>query len=221
MTIVEMRLSFREEPDTIIKTDSAASVDARRAHPMATVGIHLIWTTYGTWLPGDSRSHWSPLFDHYRQIRERGGKLNPADLTTRDIARERMRESPKFLTEAEIEIVADSLSRLVCHPGVPVQEPRLPCVYAAAIEANHVHLLLGPLEELIAVVAGRLKGRTSSDVLALESNRGRERTWTAKYWKVFLFDALALDAVKKYIEEHNLRRGLPAAPYPWICPVEV
>ena len=184
-------------------------------------GIHLIWTTYGTWLPGDSRGHWSPLLDFYGQILERGGKLNKADLVTRHVAQERMKESPKVLTDAECQIVAATLGTLVRQPGVQNLDPDLPCVFAAAIESNHVHLLLRPLNESIGVVAGRFKGRTSSDVLALESNRGRERTWTAKYWKVFLFDAIALEAVKNYIEEHNIRRGLPAAPFPWICPIEL
>ena len=44
-----------------------------------THGIHLIWTTHGTWLPGDRRGHWSPLFNLYGNIRERGGKLNLPD----------------------------------------------------------------------------------------------------------------------------------------------
>lgn len=41
---------------------------------MATIGIHLVWTSYGTWLPGDDRGHWSPLFDFYGHLVERGGK---------------------------------------------------------------------------------------------------------------------------------------------------
>jgi hypothetical protein len=33
---------------------------------------------------------------------------------------------------------------------------------------------------------------------------------------VFLSSAEAVEAVKKYIDAHNLRRGLPAEPFPWI-----
>ena len=53
---------------------------------MATVGIHLVWTAYGTWLPGDDRGHWSPLYQFYGDVIERGGQLNRADLTTREYA---------------------------------------------------------------------------------------------------------------------------------------
>lgn len=177
---------------------------------MATVGIHLIWTTYGTWLPGDDRGHWSPLFDCYGSILAAGGQLNRADLSTRQIAREMMKESAKVLDVEEQGIVAATLGDIVRTQQYDI--------HAAAIEPTHVHLLLGPLAESISVVAGRLKGQTSSALRDLPRNHGRERTWTAKYWKVFLFDEWALARVTKYIEDHNLRRSLRAAPSDWIRP---
>ena len=115
----------------------------------------------------------------------------------------------KLLSQEERIVVATKLGTLL---GGALQ----PRAYAAAIEENHVHILLGPVEEKIHVTAGRLKGCTSSEVLALPSNQHRTRTWTSKYWKVFLFDDTAFFAVKQYIEEHNLRRGLPASPYEWL-----
>ena len=175
---------------------------------MATVGIHLIWTTYGTWLPGDDRGHWSPLFDFYGHVVEKGGKLNRSDLMTTEACRERMKESPKVLDAEERIIVAAKIGEVVREHGIEV--------YAAAIESTHVHLLVGPLAEHVGIAAGRFKGATSSAVLELPRNQGRERTWTAKYWKVFLFDDVALEQVKRYIEAHNLRRGDVAAPFDWI-----
>jgi REP element-mobilizing transposase RayT len=168
---------------------------------MATVGIHLVWTSYGTWLPGDDRDHWSPLFDFYGRVIERGGQLNRADLVTEQAARELMTEPAKVLTAEERRVVAETLGTLVRGPGQPL-------AYAAAIEETHVHLLVGPVAEDIGKATGRFKGKTSSAVLDLPTNRGRKRTWTGKYWKVFLFDEVAFYAVKLYIEEHNLRRGL-------------
>jgi hypothetical protein len=84
-----------------------------------------------------------------------------------------------------------------------------------------VHILLGPVEEKIHKTAGRFKGTTSSALLALPANKGREHTWTARYWKVFLFDHVGVAVVKAYIEAHNLRRGLEASPYPWITPLRI
>ena len=179
-----------------------------------TCGIHLIWTTYGTWLPGDSRGHWSSLFDLYGNIIEKGGKLNLPDSATRKRALDNMLEPPKYLDAEEIEIVANELSR---HVG----EPPAPPAWAVTIESNHMHLLVGPVEEDLKQFAGRIKGRTSSEVGAMAKNRDRERVWTSGYWKVFLYDAEAVRAVKDYIDAHNIRRGLPAEPYSWIKPIDI
>jgi len=179
---------------------------------MATVGIHLVWTTYGTWLPGDDRGHWSPLFDFYGHLLECGGKLNRGDLASQQQARERMTEPAKVLSNEERLVVAETLGTLVGG----AEQPR---AYAAAIEETHVHLLLGPVAEDIGKAAGRFKGKTSSAVLQLPASRERQRTWTAKYWKVFLFDETAFAAVKQYIEAHNIRRGLPASPFSWISAI--
>src|SRR5207253_6365078 len=119
-----------------------------------------------------------------------------------------MTEPLKRLDPEEIAVVADELSRHVgAAPGPPA--------WAAAVEANHVHLLVGPVEEDLERFVGRVKGRTSSAVGALPRNPDRKRVWTKGYWKVFLFDDIGLRAVKEYIDAHNVRRGLPADPYPW------
>ena len=62
---------------------------------MSTVAIHVIWTTYMTWPPGDPRGHWSPLFDMYGGLIERGHKLNLPDPVTLQMATELARESPR------------------------------------------------------------------------------------------------------------------------------
>jgi REP element-mobilizing transposase RayT len=176
--------------------------------------IHVIWTTYMTWPPGDRRGHWSPLFDFYGHLIDQGHKLNMPDGTTAAVAAGVAREPPKVLTAAERQIVADTIGdtlRTQMEPGARI--------HAGAIEDNHTHLLLGPINEPIDRVVGRLKGRTSSAVIAARAEPGRQRTWTAGYWKVFLFDLAAVPPVADYIVDHNRRRGLPAAPYDWITPI--
>jgi hypothetical protein len=96
-----------------------------------------------------------------------------------------------------------------------------PLAWACAVEPNHVHLLVSPLNEEVAKYAGRMKGRTSSEVRKQPRNQSRQRIWTADYWKVFLFDMEAVAVVKQYIEDHNVRRGLPAAPFPWLTPLVI
>ena len=179
---------------------------------MSHCAIHAIWTTYMTWPPGDARSHWSALFDFYGRLIEQGHKLNLPDRNTRQHAMELAKEPPRLLSELDQRIVADTIGGLL---KADIRGK----VHAAAVERTHVHLLFGPLNENIERVIGRIKGRTSSEVIARGSEPGRRRTWTAGYWKVFLFDERSLPFVARYIEAHNERRGLPAAPFGWITPL--
>ena len=189
---------------------------------MATLATHLVWTAYMTWPPGDPRGHWSPLFDLYGQITAQGGRLQLPDTTTRRVAAEKAREPAKILDASETTVVAAALGALVRPPLAPrtPDQEAMPACYAAAIEATHVHLLVGPVQEELSRCVGRMKGTSSSAVLALRPNQGRHRVWTGGYWKVFLFDMATVQAVKRYIDEHNVRRGLPAEPFAWITPLD-
>src|SRR5262245_37434587 len=179
-----------------------------------TVGIHLIWTCYGTWLPGDDRGHWSALFDLYGDLIRAGHQLNMPDEVTTRRAMELMKEEPRVLRDDEPDIVAATMAQYLA-PALAGGT----AAYACAIESNHVHLLVGPVHEPIERFAGRLKGTSSSALLKRPDNWDRKRSWTTGYWKVFLFDLEAMRAVVQYIEAHNARRVLPASAVDWLQPL--
>ncbi|MFB3139212.1 MAG: hypothetical protein ACE10B_08330 [Phycisphaerales bacterium] len=85
-----------------------------------TRGIHVIWTTYGTWLPSDPRKpgQWSPLFDFYGRMKQASRRLNMPDAATYRHARMLIKESPKVLTDGEIETVAEVIGAHLA-PGMP------------------------------------------------------------------------------------------------------
>ena len=213
---------------------------------MTTRGIHVVWTTYMTWLPGDSRGHWSALFDVYGRLRAKGHRLHLPDAATLEHAQRVAVDEPKVLTPAERVVVAHEISQHVRWPSysprlagggvsasiqargntaIPPGKPGAMCdkpvCYAAAIEDNHVHLLFGPVNEDVGKFVGRLKGRTSSELKKLPINRDRQRLWTGGYWKVFLFDDEAIRSVARYIEQHNVRRGVDASPHAWVSPLNI
>jgi REP element-mobilizing transposase RayT len=179
---------------------------------MSCVAIHTIWTTYMTWPPGDRRGHWSALFDFYGHLKDRGHQLNLPDPITLQYATANAKEPERVLTSCDQQIVAETVGQVLkeVHPRISI--------YAAAIERTHVHLLFGPSVHPIAKLVGLIKGRTSSDVIARGSEPWRTRTWTAGYWKVYVYDLLVIPEIQAYIERHNTRRGLAGAPYAWIEP---
>jgi REP element-mobilizing transposase RayT len=178
---------------------------------MSTVAIHAIWTTYLTWPPGDPRGHWSPLFDFYGHLIDQGHKLNLPDPITVQYATAQTKETERVLTPEDQQIVADMIG-LILREDL---EGRV-AAYASAIERTHTHLLLSNCDSDIDKVIGRIKGKTSSAVIKNGSEPWRERTWTTGFWKVFVYDVTTLPHIQVYIENHNKRRGLSPAPYPWI-----
>ena len=116
---------------------------------MGTVAIHVIWTTYMTWPPGDERGHWSPLFDLYRGLKEQGHKLNVADPATLRIATELAKEPQRILTSIDQQIIAETIGAIVREMGIDV--------LAAAIERTHTHLLPGAPSTTSTSLSGRSK----------------------------------------------------------------
>jgi REP element-mobilizing transposase RayT len=201
---------------------------------MSTLATHIISTTHGTWLPGDDRGHWSPLFNLYGQLTRDGHQLNMPDQTSIDISRTRLTEPPKLLSLPERTIIATEFANHFRYPHLPppnhhytvtsaatgqIETYMKPNCHAAAIESNHFHLLLSPLEEDLDRYIGRLKGKSSSTLKKLPDNHSRQHLWTAKFWRVFLYDPEATLAVRHYITTHNRRQNLPEDPYPFISPL--
>ncbi len=192
----------------------------------ATKGIHIIWTTFGSWLPGDPSKpgHWSPLFDMYGRLSSQGNRLNLPNAATYEHAKRLQNEPTKSLTPNEIKMVANVIGKILTPntkqphqiaPGLPGNHHTAICT-AAAINPTHIHMLLQPMQENISRFTGRIKGMTAAALLKHPNNRGRKHIWTAKYWKVFLFNDNAVAKVKSYIEKHNIENNIPPAPYPWI-----
>jgi hypothetical protein len=186
------------------------------------LATHLIWTTYGTWLPGDPRGHWSPLFDFYGHLRAAGHRFNPSDEVTEIRASHLMKEAPKFLSPEEKEIAADVIGKVLGGKSVGNFSPGKPgaisIAHAVAIENSHVHLLIGRLTEPLDPTVGRIKGVSSSLILKLPRQTEHRRTWTASFWHTHLYRTATVAEVQAYITEHNLRRGLPAHPFAWLKP---
>ncbi len=100
-----------------------------------TIGYHYVKSTYGQWLPGDDRGHWSNLWDEqigYTQPHQ----LHEGDPIRKRMAEERMKHDPVRLSQdmiaAALEAVASCIEK--SDGGLAVS--------AAAIEPTHIHLLI-------------------------------------------------------------------------------
>lgn len=175
---------------------------------MRTIGMFLTWATYATWLPGDPRGHWSALLDRWGHYVGGRGCLNPGDAFTLERAKMTAAGSEVVLSDDEQERVAGLVPTILDRGRV----------YALAVEPTHVHLLLEPVQDDVGTLAGKLKSRTSSAVLAARGNPPVRRVWVSGYWVRYLDSEDAVWGVQSYIEDHNRRRGLPVARWDWVRP---
>jgi REP element-mobilizing transposase RayT len=168
------------------------------------LGFHLVSTTYGTWLPGDPRGHWSPILTPDGKLVYHSGVPQLGEPMTEEWARKQMKHDMVILTPGEREAMADSFGQTTKFYAYRV--------FAAAIWSTHIHLVIGNPNESIGTIAGRYKGISGKDVRAL---RGPGPIWTASYFKVFLFEQ-HMQAAIHYVEQHNIALGLPPRPWDWI-----
>jgi len=123
------------------------------------LGFHLVSTTYGTWLPGDPRGHWSPILTPDGKLVYHSGVPQPGDPMTEEWARKQMKHDMVVLTPGERKAMGDSFGRTTQRYAYRV--------FAAALWSTHVHLVIANSAENISTVAGRYKGISGKEVRVL------------------------------------------------------
>ena len=133
--------------------DSSGEQPPPSPRPVAARWFHIIWTTYGTWLPGDPRGFRSR--DH--RIHSSGNVRRPPPpgehAGLRGYARRTMRGEPVILTPAERGKVLESLLEKI--GSIELLTDTL------AVSATHVHLLSRCLPGDLDSIISRLRRHAS------------------------------------------------------------
>ncbi len=162
--------------------------------------LHITWTTYGTWVPGDPRGYVSHTLHAPGQWQARENTPRTpyaADHSrTRQIAAKLQKDTPILLETAQAETVASTLIESVV--------PRGWIIGRAAIMANHVHVVIFDTPPDGPAVRRILKGTTQA---ALSASYGSSRRWwTAGGSDRYKNDDAAIENALRYVEnqEHVL-----------------
>ena len=175
------------------------------------LAYHAIFTTCGTWLPNDPRGSWSAKV-YARKLRELGDVAShgpapdpPPQQTVQEFhwrAETRLARDPVRLTRPEIQVVGESL-------GHTAQRREWP-IWALAVLADHVHLVMPRDRHRIEYMVNQLKGGATRAL-------GRTTTlWTRKCWSVFLDDVEAISAAIEYVVANPVRAGLGPQDWPFV-----
>jgi len=177
------------------------------------IAYHIIFTTYGTWLPNDPRGSYSKaVYD--AELKALGdpqyGRQAPqpdGDALRRfwTASRETLNRRQFFIDDPKREIIAEGFERVVRRLGLTVR--------ACAIMNDHVHLLTSRSKHRIEYVIGQFKGG-ATQALGLS-----ETPWTRGAWKVFISDTEALASAARYIEMNPIRAGLRRQDWGFVTPL--
>ena len=188
---------------------------------------HLIWGTYGFWLPNDPRGSWSETV--YAWELARFGKATKS-IARRDIdpedyrrwrtqARRALKYPPVTLTGQQTQQVAVGFKRYI-------ERSRL-AVWAFSILPEHVHFVLGRQRYKVEIVANLLKGSATKQLskvrlhpmLPYRDQQGRlPSMWGECQWKVYLDTEHAIDNAIHYVEENPMREGQPKQDWSFVQP---
>jgi REP element-mobilizing transposase RayT len=132
--------------------------------------LHVTWTCYGTWLPGDARGHVSNVLMPDGGFEEKqnvpGTPIAPGDALTQAQARALQKDETVWLTREQALCTATAL--------VDAARDRGWRILRASVMANHVHVVVYDCPDDGPAVRRVLKGVSQA---ALSRARGRPRRW--------------------------------------------
>lgn len=172
-----------------------------------TLGYHYVKSTYGQWLPGDERGHWSAIWDERIGFIE-PHRLHPGDPVRKRMAEERMRHPPVWLSEPMKMAIERALGYCVrsSHGGR--------AVVAATLECTHLHLLIPYNGRDIKRTTKWIADQTTKAVHLETEHQGP--VWCKGKWCTYVFESSHWKNAREYIERHNLRRGKPRRPFDFL-----
>jgi hypothetical protein len=152
------------------------------------------FTTYGTWLRGDSRG-WVD-----------DGVVFPADPMLELADAGRMKHDQYRFSIDQLLAVGNAI-------GISLRDRMKIATLALTVQTWHGHLVVAATKEPIDQVV-----KCAKDAARYHLRPGRP-IWTDGYDKRFCFDIKTLENRIDYVERHNEQLGWPRRPWPWLADI--
>ena len=190
-------------------------------------GYHVIFGTYGFWLPNDPRGSWSDFVASWELAKfglatkslERPG----IDLTQwakwRAAAVRELKFPPVVLNGVQARAVGTGFAN-------GVRKSRY-AIWACSILPEHVHLVIGRSRYKVEQITNLLKGEATISIRGeslhpqspYANAKGKiPSMWAEQQWKVYLDDETAIDNAIHYVEENPLKEGKPRQEWSFVTP---
>jgi REP element-mobilizing transposase RayT len=181
---------------------------------------HIIFSTYGFWLPNDPRGSWSDFVRNWDLFLQGGPARKvsvrhsiakqPHDRRARQYGKDALRFNLVRFTGTQARSVATGFRKAVAESQYDV--------LACSIMPDHVHMVVARHENAAERIIGHLKARATQQLVAddlhpfveLRDEHGRfPSVWANSAWKVFLDSQTDIDRAIRYVRDNPLKEGKP------------
>lgn len=187
------------------------------------IAQHLVFTTYGFWLPNDPRGSWSDFVRAWelywygpatKVTTSRSLAHDAHDRNLRQVQKSALRYEPVRFNEKQIDSVACGFAKAVEESGYHMR--------ACAIMPEHVHTVVMRHHNTGEQIIGHLKTRATQALLAeglhpfqdqREPSGKPPPAWVRHGWKVFLDTNEDIQRAIRYVEQNPIKQR--RAPQTW------
>jgi len=180
------------------------------------IAHHLIFTTYGFWLPNDPRGSWSDFVRSWElywygpatKVATRRSLARDAhDHELRQLQKTALRYDPVYFNELQIACVARGFQRAVTESDY--------VVLACSILPEHVHMVVRRHRNRGEQMIGHFKARATQQLVAEELHPFLDHrdesgsippAWTSRGWKVFLNTVEDIDRAVRYVQRNPTKQ---------------
>jgi REP element-mobilizing transposase RayT len=188
------------------------------------LAYHVIFGTYGFWLPNDPRGSWSDFvgcwelarFGKATKTTERRSVAHvPHDRKLRDEAKRTLKYPPVVFSGHQALAVAQGFKLAGKESGY--------IIHACSILPEHVHLVIGRNDERrVERMVGHLKTRATQRLSASGLwHIDKRPVWGENTWKVFLDAPAEVASAVKYVEDNPVKEGKPNQRWSFVVPFAV
>jgi REP element-mobilizing transposase RayT len=190
-------------------------------------GYHVIWGTYGFWLPNDPRGSWSDFVASWELARFgkaiKSNERLPVDYAQwahwRARAQKALKYPPVVLTGKQAQAVGIGFAQAVRKSGYTI--------WACSILPEHVHLVIGRHTYEVEQIAVLLKGEATKQLKRVllhpqacyvGSDGKLPSMWAEGQCAVFLDSEDSIEAAIRYVEENPEKEEKPAQKWSFVTP---
>jgi REP element-mobilizing transposase RayT len=191
------------------------------------LGFHVIFSTYGFWLPNDPRGSWSDWVRRWELVRF--GKATKVNTRTSVAGMEhdtQLRQAAKrALKYPEVQLSGRQAQAVGMGFRNAFDESNY-VIHACSILPQHVHIVFGPQTRRVQRIVGHLKARATQQLIEdglhplakyVEPDGTIPSPWGRNCWKVFYDERHLLQAIR-YVERNPEIEGKPRQSWSFVTP---